>query len=214
MDKRKEDLSSYQQLKNTESGACYIVGSGPSLDKISDINALVSETEVFVVNASIILFNSANWVFKNMCAYEQTLPYLAHFPKRIFTRHTNANRFSYPDAEIFYFNESLGEAYGKHTTATAAARIAYHLGYRTLYLLGIDCRETPGKPYAEALKFQHCIYETPKKQHEYFYNFIYDWQLLKNDLVDAKIMTMSPDFPPGIFEYQEIEKEFRKKDNP
>jgi len=203
--------SDYQKLKDTEHGSCFIVGSGPSLDNI-DAEKTTAGHPVFAINASITLFKTATWIFKNMNARDQALPHInpSWQPKRIFTREANVTRFkAWDGTETIGFNELQGEAYGKHTSATSAAKVALHLGYRTIYLLGMDCRETPGIPYAKALQFQNCIYTTPEKQKIYFDNFILDWKLLKSEFPNADIITMSPDFPVGIFPYKEVKEEFK-----
>jgi len=220
----------YQRLKNTaETTTAIIAGSGPSIDSCDTYlyEKIQKYCPVFAVNAAVIKFRSqfyrnTNWVFKNMSAFTQTRARCAESHLvRIFTRQQNwTHVLNYYKKnpykrtfDIIGFHEDQGEAYSKHTTGTAAARVAHHIGHRRLVLLGMDFTPMAGKPYAVSLEYQRCIYETPDKQEVYFRNFETDWQILKDELTDTEIINCSPVSKDRVFPYRPFKEVFEEIEN-
>jgi hypothetical protein len=214
----------YQKLKNTAiENTAFIVGSGPSLDEIPYTDfGRIQQFPVFAVNAAASLFvwyqYRINWVFKNLSAFRKTKDRCMDSRiKKIFTRTRNVDTvqsfYRNGSLSVVGFDEDQGEAFSKHTTATAAARVAHHVGHRRLVLVGMDYTPTEGKPYAKRLKYQRCIYELPAKQEEYFGNFEKDWQILKDELTDTEIINCSPVSKDRVFPYRPLQNVLKEVEN-
>jgi hypothetical protein len=216
-------MTPYQKLKGSEKRPfCWVVGSGTSLDNI-DITKIHGDP-IFALNAAVILCLSANplnnintnWVFSNKRPWKENKDRLIEKPYRIYTRIENVGTtkgLGESGIPVVGLDESLGEGASKHTVATRAVRIARHLGYRNVFLLGIDCAPNEeGEVYAKPLRYAFALYGPKEKQPTYFNNFIKDWKILKGEITDMGIYTCSPLLDKSLFKYISFETALELRD--
>lgn len=172
--------------------------------------ASIHGMDIFAQNAAITVCESGagvvHWIWKNLPAYEQTAPRIKHMPTYQWTRKENrsiATKLGAPT--VLFDDKEKREAWCRNTAGTAMVRIAYHLGYRTCFLLGMDCAaSSDGKPYAKQLMYARCIYED--RQNEYYANWLGDWKLLRDELWDMTIVQCSPIWPSDMFPRMEFRR--------
>ncbi len=160
---KKEDRNKLLKYKNFCSGeACVIIGNGPSLNKI-DFDKL-SNIKTFGVNSFFLLTEKLNFkptfytvednlVFEdnieNIKNYEVEHKFFPHDFKK-YLNDTNANYFfrdsryyrdeyNIPKKTNLKFSKNFNNiVYSGHTVTYINLQLAYFMGFKTIYLIGMD----------------------------------------------------------------------------
>jgi len=155
----RERLAAYRDAHQGET--CAILGNGPSIKDLDleDIEGIPT----FCLNRGYLLWEDAErtpdyYVAVNELVIEQFHREIATLPCPIFVPWIYRDRFEDAPNSVFFetriddrfvTNPLRGIAPGP-TVTIAALQFAYHMGFSTVILLGIDHRfETEGPPHAE-----------------------------------------------------------------
>ena len=160
----KNEYYRLREFKHLHGGEdCYIVGTGPSLT-LDDVNLLRGKKSIGV-NTLYRIYDKTDWradyyciidpttyegIGKNVKKYHTDTLFIAG--NRIKENEDNINRFSlecssfYRIPYIKYFDSPCKfgvdlsrEIYDGASVVYAALQIAVYMGFKTIYLLGVDC---------------------------------------------------------------------------
>lgn len=153
--KKKGANEIFGQLKNSKSGRCFIIGNGPSLTA-SDLDRLVDE-DCFGTNEIHRIFDQTKWrpkYYVIVDRYSKSTPkeiekidcpvvFLSDYYWRfndVLRRDAICIHQHYDISDSQYrFSEDIQKCFYSSPTVTyAAIQIAVYLGYKEIYLLGLD----------------------------------------------------------------------------
>lgn len=162
---RYKPLKKYKNLHKGE--RCFIVGTGPSLD-IEDVNRLKGEISIGV-NTLFKLYDKTDWRADYYCIIDpNTYDNLKNdlllnnvtdifYPDnrfvsdvlsgpRFILNHSDMYKMCFP--EIFKFTKFSSDiskvVYDGASVIYASLQIAVYMGFKEIYLLGVDCNFTTG----------------------------------------------------------------------
>lgn len=171
-------------LKGTQNGkSCFIIGNGPSL-QANDLE-LISERgyDCFAANKIYKIFDSTKWRPKYYTvvdwkgieeeeANKMNVPHM-FFSDYYWRKHniTNpnsyvfyGNRLNNPKLSSFKFSDDIAEQiYMKGSVTYTNFQIAMYLGYKTIYLIGMD------NSYAYVMKSDGKMVKTSDIDNSHFY---------------------------------------------
>lgn len=141
-------LKKFKDIHNGED--CFIVGNGPSLNKI-DLGQL-NDYYTFGLNKIYLMFEktkfrptyhvAVNSLVIEQCAKEfETLPcktFLSYRPSRSLVRKLNHVNFIMTGGPVTFCESLVGEVHEGWTVTYVAMQIAYYMGFRNVFLVGVD----------------------------------------------------------------------------
>ena len=149
------------KLKNIHGGKrCFIIGNGPSL-RMDDLSTLHDHNEItFAANKIYLAFQKTKWRPTYYCSVDRIVIeqiyddlqhrldseiikfypdfldlYMKRFRKSIYFRYSYVDR--YPEWPLFSYNP-IERIWGGNTGMYIHMQLAYFMGIKTIYLLGVD----------------------------------------------------------------------------
>lgn len=144
-----------EQMKNSHQGErCFLIGNGPSLSA-DDLNLLQDEY-TFGTNMVYKIFDKTNWrpsfhcVSDTIYASKLGLELSNMIKAPLFTTEKTYRRMRKKPIDTTYIHTIQSERYKvrgnifaycmvKATVLSLAAEMAFHMGFKEIYLLGVDC---------------------------------------------------------------------------
>lgn len=140
-----------KKFKDIHSGEdCFIIGNGPSLNKI-DLN-LLSDYYTFGLNKIYLLFDKVDFrpsyhvainplVIEQSASEFETLPcptFLSYRPSRHVIRKLEHVNFIMTGGPVTFCNNLTREVNEGWTVTYVAMQIAFYMGFRNVFLVGVD----------------------------------------------------------------------------
>jgi len=157
---RRESIKKINALKNTHVGErCFIIGNGPSL-KNTDLSKLKDEFTIgmnrFYMAFNDLGFTSSVLLTVNDLVIEQcaedlrnlTIPTFVAWRGRKWIQPAENLSYLYTSYDLPRFNgNAAGRLWEGATVTFVAMQLAYFMGFKTVYLIGVDHSfATQGKP--------------------------------------------------------------------
>lgn len=140
------------QFHNIHEGEdCFIIGNGPSLNKM-DLS-LLNDYYTFGLNKIFLIFKRVDlrlryYVSVNRLVIEQSLDDIKKFTCPVFLSYPNSGAHRPTKDNIFYlftkggtdgFQKTITESiYEGGTVTYVAMQLAFYMGFRNVYLIGVD----------------------------------------------------------------------------
>ena len=148
-----------RSCKNSHSGRCFIIGNGPSL-RNSDLKRLMELGEVtFACNSLIRLFNeipvTPTYYFAQdnkiildnkdeITKYDGIRFVKAHYAGRYHIKGVKYYNMLFPQKPIVFSNEISKVVYSGQTVTYSMIQFAAYMGFKEIYLIGVDCNYSTG----------------------------------------------------------------------
>ena len=152
----KRRLRSYRQC---HTGRCFIIGNGPSLTD-SDLRRLMELGEVtFACNSLIKLFDTIPFTptyyfaqdnkiildnYKEIENYTGTRFIKAHYAGRYHIKGVTYYNMLFPQSPIGFSGNIDKVVYSGQTVTYSMIQFAAYMGFKEIYLIGVDCNYSPG----------------------------------------------------------------------
>lgn len=155
-------IDSHRRLrsyKGCHSGRCFIIGNGPSL-RNSDLKRLMELGEVtFACNSLIKLFDEIpfrpTYYFaqdnriildnrKEIESYQGTRFLKAHYAGRYHIIGVTYYNMLFPKKPIGFSSDIAKVVYSGQTVTYSMIQFAAYMGFKEIYLIGVDCNYSPG----------------------------------------------------------------------
>ena len=234
-----EDCVYLQGLKDTQVGKrCFIIGNGPSLVP-EDLDALVGE-HCFAANRIYKLFDQTEWRPTYLLAFDKdivekeadklaslSLPCIfldkvakkrcgdvgdnVHFFNK--DRHFHIRQHSLN--HVYYSEDVSRRVCGGGTVTYAAMQMALYMGYKEIYLVGIDHTYTHivdsrGKVTVRGGFSNHCYEEAPNTYYNYQYlegtEYAYLVAMMAAEQHGARIMNATRGGALEVFERVDLDE--------
>lgn len=179
--KGKYDYSKIKTFKGIHKGErCFIVGTGPSL-KMEDLELIKGEYS-FSVNSIVLSFPDTTWrptyyVIQDSFGYaklkdairEAQLPVIFNgVSNKVMTPMMDVDNVPYPlnlmdqgkhiPKDITLFSDNAFKAvYGGHSVTYSVMQLAAYMGFKEVYLLGIDCDYSKAVNHIKAYSVQNDV---------------------------------------------------------
>jgi hypothetical protein len=156
-----DHASRLTQFKNKHDGEdCFIIGNGPSLNSM-DLTPL-RMYHTFGLNKIYLLFDRVDLdldylVAVNKLVIEQSVHIYQKLPMTLFLNYKNARKiitkrdnlyFLYTGAKSTFISDITRRICEGATVTYVAMQIAYYMGFRNVFLIGVDHRfKAHGQPY-------------------------------------------------------------------
>ncbi len=157
-----ENSRKLRKLKNSHKGErCFLIGNGPSLTP-QDLDLLQNET-CFACNMIFEIFDKTKWRPTYYCVYdnvysdklEEQLHDSLAVTENMFTIPGFYKKLSEKPENMIYIDSIFSEEYSvrgnvlayvkrKATVMTIMAEMAFYLGFKEIYLIGVDNSDTHG----------------------------------------------------------------------
>jgi hypothetical protein len=205
---------------------CWVVGSGPSLDKVN-LRRLPRTEDVYALNATITLLTShprAWWFFRDRrICFEIGPQRLASWKRWRVVTHRKAlemvkDRRMIPRGRsmvAYLYNQD--SIIHRRTVLEDTLQIVKFMGYDEVVLVGIDHAIINDCPYAKALAWKDCHFHNPNpdggvKGVKPIEAMVAAMEQLAPTLAPLRVVNTSRSYPRKVFEYKSFKAVLRARE--
>ena len=133
-----------KKIHNTHLGeSCFVIGNGPSLSAVDLTTLLNMNIDTFAVNRIMKIFSQTNWrptyyVSTDAVLIRDIIPEVESLNSEKFIPLQNKYYLNIKVKGAHYFLDCTEQVNMRGTVTIACIQLAIHMGYRHIYLLGID----------------------------------------------------------------------------